>query len=138
MFIKALNFIEISNIENKFSWELAATVIGVFALIIEAIIRIYVHNSKNKSVSESKVVKNEDLTESEIKYLKDLSQNVANNSNKMTNQDLKIKNLERLTEELKNLIREVEKDNFSSLSNVSDKIDILKNILLEAKMNSKK
>ena len=40
--------------------------------------------------------------------------------------------------ELKSLLRDVEKENFTSLSNVSDKIDVLKNILLEAQMKSKK
>jgi len=143
MFDKALMFLESTsaNTGNAFSWELAATIIGVAALIVEAFIRIYIHNTKLKKDNENNTNNNNNpnaLTESEINHLKNLAQSVMNNANKISNQDLKLKNLQSIADDLKALIRDVEKENFNSLNNVSDKIDVLKNILLEAKMNSKK
>lgn len=124
---------------SKITWPLAATIIGVVTVILETVIRMSNNNSKAKStVKDIKDTNKESLTDSEIVYLKNLSQNVMNNSNKLSNLDLKIKNLESISDDLKMLIRDAEKENFNSLSNVSNKIDVLKNILLEAKMNSKK
>lgn len=126
---------------NAFSWELAATIFGVAALIIEAVIRIYVHNSKMKNENVKTESNNNNtisLTDAEINYLKNVAQSVMNNTNKISNLEIQIKNLENVTDDLKALIRDVERENFNSLSSVSDKIDVLKNILLEAKMNSKK
>jgi uncharacterized coiled-coil protein SlyX len=124
-----------------FSWELAATIIGVAALIVEAVIRIYIHNSKMKR-DEKQTNNNQNpqnnLTDAEITYLKNVAQSVMNNSNKISNLEIKLKNQEDSIDDLKALIRDVERENFNSLTAVSDKIDVLKNILLEAKMNSKK
>lgn len=128
---------------GSFSWELAATIIGVAALIVEAVIRIYIHNSKMKR-DENQANNNNNqnnanaLTDAEINYLKNLAQSVMNNSNKISNLEIRLKNDEDLIDDLKALIRDVERENFNSLTSVSDKIDVLKNILLEAKMNSKK
>ena len=122
--------------EDSFSWPIASTIIGTLVIVVEAFIRIYIHNSKNTKTKKEET--NNVLTDAEVAYLKNLSQNVMNNHNNINELKFKLESLEDTVDDLKSLIRDVEKDNFSALSNVVDKIDVLKNILLEAKMNSKK
>ena len=122
--------------KTGFTWELAATIIGVAVLVVEAFIRIYIHNSKLKEEKSNGNAANS-LTDADVNYLKNAAQSIMNNSNKISNQDIKLKNVVVTVDDLKSLIRDVERENFNSLSSVSDKIDVLKNILLEAKMNKK-
>lgn len=118
------------------TWEDVGIILGLALIISEAIIRMYMHNSKMKK--EMHKADNGQLSEAELANIKNLQQTVMNNTNKISGLEIQHKNMETSIDELKALIRDVERDNFTSLSSVSDKIDILKNILLEAKMNSKK
>lgn len=122
--------------EPTTTWEDVGIILGLALIISEAIIRMYMHNSKMKK--EMQKSGNDQLTEAELTNIKNLQQTVMNNTNKISGLEIQYKNMESSIDELKSLIRDVERDNFTSLSSVSDKIDILKNILLEAKMNSKK
>jgi len=136
--LNELTLLAEANKAGSFSWELAATVIGVAALIVEAVIRIYIHNSKMKKDNQNNNNPENALTDAEVKYIKNVAQSVMNNTNKISNLEIQMKNIEDINDDLKALIRDVERENFNSLTSVSDKIDVLKNILLEAKMNSKK
>lgn len=129
---------------SALSWEVTATILGVVALILETIIRIYMHNSKmkkeeNKAEAAPVSATNSiSLTDAEIMNLKNLAQSVINNTNKISNIEIQNKNYDGIIDEIKKMIRDNEKEHFTSLNNVSDKVDVLKNILLEAKMNKDK
>lgn len=114
--------------EPTFTWEVAATVLGVAALIIGAIVKIF---ADNKKVKENPEV---------LTHVNQLTTTVNQLNDKLTDQNSRIvaletdvKNAYREIEELKELVRDVEKDNFNALGKVVDKVDSIKDLLINLK-----
>jgi len=112
--------------QGGFSWELAATILGVAALVIGAIVQIFMRKQK-----EDPEV---------LKHVNALTQIVNEHTTKQseTNAEIaalkaNVANLVKENEELKQLIRDIERDNFNALSKVVDKVDNIKDLLITFK-----
>lgn len=115
-----------SESQGGFSWELAATILGVAALVIGAVVQIFMRKQK-----EDPEV---------LKHVNALTQIVNEHTTKQaeTNAEIaalkaNVVNLTRENEDLKQLIRDIERDNFNALSKVVDKVDNIKDLLITFK-----
>lgn len=117
---------------STFSWEIAATVLGVAALIIGAIVKIFA-DGKNKSTTSDDVVKHINDVTNQINII---TNRVNELSSKIAALEVESKNLISDNDEMKALVRDIERDNFNALNKVVDKVDHIKDMLIE-KLNKK-
>lgn len=109
---------------SGFTWEIAATVLGIAALIVGAIVQTVGKREKPEVIKHVN-----DLTET----VNELTSKLAESNNKIAALDANVHNLTRENEEMKQLIRDIEKDNFNALSKVVDKVDNIKDLLINFK-----
>lgn len=120
--------------KEPLSWELVSVIIGVATVIVGGIVTIYTSSKKNdnsNSDSDSKAI--HALSE----HINRIVDKLNENSNKINEISVKIAGLDKEcdslnkeNEDLKDLMRDIEKENFSSISKVSDKVDSIKDLII--------
>jgi len=113
---------------SPFNWASAATVLGVAALIIGAVVKIF-HDEK-KAKENPEVINHVNQLTTTVNLLND---KLNDHGVKISSLETDMKNVYREIEELKMLIRDIEKDNFNALGKVVDKVDSIKDLLINLK-----
>lgn len=109
---------------SGFTWEVAATILGIAALIVGAIVQTIGKRDKPEVVKHVN-----DLTGT----INELNAKLAETNNKVAGLEANVSHLTRENEDMKQLIRDIEKDNFNALSKVVDKVDNIKDLLINFK-----
>jgi predicted nucleic acid-binding Zn-ribbon protein len=120
--------------KEPLSWELVSVIIGVATVIVGGIVTIYTtHKKSDNSDTEADSKAIHTLSEHINKIVDKLNEN----SNKISEISVEIAGLKKEcdhlnkeNEDLKDLMRDIEKENFSSISKVSDKVDSIKDLII--------
>lgn len=120
--------------KEPMSWEAVSMIIGVATVIVGGIVTIYTTHKKNDTSDAGTDSKAIHAISEHINRIVDKLNENSNRINviseKIDRLDKECDSLNKENEDLKDLMRDIEKENFSSISKVSDKVDSIKDLII--------
>lgn len=120
--------------KEPMSWEAVSMIIGVATVIVGGIVTIYTSYKKSDN---SEVGADTKAIQALSEHINRIVDKLNENSNKINEISVEIAGLKKEcdylnkeNEDLKDLMRDIEKENFSSISKVSDKVDSIKDLII--------